>query len=215
MGAVVCSGAPSRLTAAGWAAAEQYGIRTVIDLRNDDELIPDLAPRPSSIETRHLPLDGIDDTEFWAEWTSGPQFGTPLYYEAFLERFPERIAGVLGAIAEARPGSVLVHCVAGRDRTGLVGVLLLALAGARPEQIATAYELGASGVGRLPDRSGEAEEIELFLRGRGTSSRERIIDLAGSLDVERLLREGGMADDTIAALRARLTAWPLRGQPAS
>ena len=70
-----------RLSAAGWAALEAYGVRTVIDLRHDDEPDEDLFPRPVGIATVHLPLDGIEERDFWDEWEFGPQYGTPLYYD--------------------------------------------------------------------------------------------------------------------------------------
>ena len=54
-------------------------MRTVVDLRNDDELGDDAAPRPHEIATLHIALDGKEDREFWDAWDSGPQFGTPLY----------------------------------------------------------------------------------------------------------------------------------------
>jgi protein-tyrosine phosphatase len=49
----------------------------------------------------HVPLDATEDREFWNVWAAGPQFGTPLYYGPHLERFPERSAAVLNAIARA------------------------------------------------------------------------------------------------------------------
>ena len=65
-----------------------------MDLRNEDELRPDLV-RPAGLTTVHVPLDGVEDADFWDEWGTGPQFGTPLYYRPHLERFPERNAAVL------------------------------------------------------------------------------------------------------------------------
>ena len=90
----------------------------------------DLAPRPAGLTTLHLPLDGVEDMEFWKDWHGRPEFGTPLYYRPFLDHFPERTAAVFTAIARAEPGGVAVHCGIGRDRTGLIAILLLALAGA-------------------------------------------------------------------------------------
>src|SRR5918994_2351320 len=69
----------------------------------------------------------------WSEWANGPQFGTPLYNGPFVQRFPDRIERVLDAVEQARPGGVLFHCVGGRDRTGLVAIILLAVAGVAPE----------------------------------------------------------------------------------
>jgi protein-tyrosine phosphatase len=109
----------------------------------------------------------------------GPQFGTPLYYGPFLERFPERIEQVLDAIEEAPPGGVLFHCVGGRDRTGMVAMAALAAAGVEPEAIADDYERGAE---RAHTRDPVLEE---YLAERGTSARDLVMELAASLDLDR------------------------------
>ena len=206
-GAVVRGDAVGRLTAAGWAALRAHGVRTIVDLRNDDELEPDAAPRPAGIETIHVPLDGVEDREFWDRWASGPQFGTPLYYGPFLDRFPQRAAAAVAAVARARPGGVLVHCGIGRDRTGLVALLLLALAGVEPEEIAADYELSGERVSTLLRRLGQEDHVpvvEAHLRREGTSARELIVGLVSSLDVEDRLRAGGLDGRDVAAVRARL-----------
>jgi protein-tyrosine phosphatase len=192
-GAAVRADALDRLTADGWAALEAHGVRTVIDLRNDDELGADAALRPASVDTVHLALDGIEDTEFWDEWSSGAQFGTPLYYAPFLERFPTRIAEVFAAMARAQPGGVVYHCMGGRDRTGLVTMLLLALVGVDPEDIAADYRL-------------TAELFDDFMATQGTSAREVIVTTLHSFDVEGYLRAAGLTDDEVAALRRRMLA---------
>lgn len=79
-GALVRADSLDRLTADGWNSLVAHGIRTVVDLRNDDERGVDAAPRPASLTTVHLPLDRTDDRDFWGKWESGPQFATPLYY---------------------------------------------------------------------------------------------------------------------------------------
>jgi protein-tyrosine phosphatase len=195
------------LTAAGWEALAKYGIRTVIDLRNDDEIGSDSAQRPKSVTSIRLPLDASDDREFWDVWATGPQFGTPLYYRAHLDRYPERSAAVLAAIARAEPGGVAFHCVGGRDRAGQISMLLLALAGVAAEDIAMDYSLSA---GRLSGRyaaAGEedqAPQLESFLRARGTTAAEVIAMTLADLDVEDCLLEGGLTADDVAAIRDRL-----------
>lgn len=117
-GAVVRADALSGLTSAGWAALVEHGVRTVVDLRDDDELADDAVPRPRGVTTIHVALDGNEDRDFWDAWDCGPQFGTPLYYLPHLTRMPDRSVAVLTAIARAGPGGVAFHCGAGRDRAG-------------------------------------------------------------------------------------------------
>jgi len=188
-GAVVRGDAPDRLTAAGWDALRAYGIETIVDLRNEDERPG--GPAPAGAAVVHLPLDGREHTDFWDRWTSGPQFATPLYYRPHLERFPGRSALVIRAIARAQPGGVLFHCVGGRDRSGQIAMLLLALMGVAPEDIAADYCLSPA-------------LKEEFLAGRGTSSRELIVSTLEQVDVEAVLRAGGLEDADLDRLRERL-----------
>ncbi len=210
-GAVVRADALDELAVAGWAALVAYGVRTVIDLRNDDERAAGAgrAPRPPRLATIHVPLDVVEDRDFWNLWDSGPQFGTPLYYGPHLERFPERSAAVIAAIAGAAPGGVAFNCAGGRDRTGQVTMLLLALAGVAPDDIAADYVL--SGV-RLRARyaaRGEEDEgplLEAFLEKAGTTAADVLVTMLRGLDVEACLRVGGLTSHDIAALRRRLVA---------
>jgi protein-tyrosine phosphatase len=208
-GAVVRSDALDGLTAAGWAALVAHGVCTVLDLRNPDELGPDAAPRPAGLITRHLPLDATEDREFWDVWEHGPQFGTPLYYGPHLERFPERSAAVIAAIAEAPPGGVVFHCGGGRDRAGQIALLVLALAGVPPGAIAADYALSAE---RLPARyaaHGEPDQgplLAAYLAERGTTAPELVAELVAGLDVRARLRAGGLTDAQLDAVRHRLVA---------
>jgi protein tyrosine/serine phosphatase len=195
-GAIVRADALDRLSAGGWAALEAHGVRTVIDLRNDDELGMDVAPRPAALTTLHLPLDGVEDRAFWQEWHGRPEFGTPIYYRPFLNHFPERTAAVFTAIARAEPGGIAVHCGIGRDRTGLIAILLLALAGVGPEEIAADYALSED---RVP-----FGRVGTFYEDNGTSAAEVIGAMLAELDVEAYLRAAGVGAGDLAAIRARL-----------
>ncbi|MET0614553.1 MAG: tyrosine-protein phosphatase [Thermoleophilaceae bacterium] len=174
--ALIRSEAVDRLSPPGWRALREYGVRTVIDLREADER----GEPGDGVETIHIPLDRIaDDPEFWDDWMHGPQFGTPLYYGPFLEHFPERIEQVLDAIERAPPGGVLFHCVGGRDRTGMVAIAVLAAVGVVPDAIADDYARGA-------ERAHTHDpELEQLLGERGTSSRELVMELAAGLDHDR------------------------------
>ena len=140
-GALVRADALQNLSAEGWRALERHGVRTVVDLRNPDEIGEDAAVRPPGLTTIRIPLDGMEDTEFWSQWLERPEFGTPHYYGPWLERFPDRAARTLAAIARAEPGGVAYHCGIGRDRTGLITGLICVALGVPAREAAEDYAL--------------------------------------------------------------------------
>lgn len=76
-GAVVRMEAPRRLSEAGWAAAWAHGVRTVVDLRDAGERVPDRAPRPAGITTVQVPQDPVG-TPFYEHWTRIDNLSSPL-----------------------------------------------------------------------------------------------------------------------------------------
>jgi protein-tyrosine phosphatase len=207
--AVIRADGLDRLTGRGWAALAEYGVRTVIDLRNEAELRPDTAMRPANLRTIHLPLDGVEDREFWDVWERGPQYGTPLYYAAHLARLAHLSARVIVAIAQARSGGVVIHCGEGRARTGQISMLLLALVGVADADIAEDYVLSHERLRARRRARGEVDQavaIEAYLGGRGTSTREVVLATLAQLDVESTLIRGGLEQRHIEAVRARLLA---------
>lgn len=198
-GALVRSDTPDRLDAGGWAALLDHGIRTVIDLRNDDERAP-VDGRPSEVDTVVLPHDGLDeDPAFWAAMWEDPRYGSPLYFAPHLERFPHRSAVVLTAIARARPGGVLVHCQGGRDRTGLICALALTVAGVEPEAIAADYARSFEGAGA------QASDAKILAALGGATPQAALLGMLTTTDLHGALARGGFTGEDAAALRARLT----------
>ena len=212
--AVIRSDSLDRLTRDGWGALEEYGVRTIIDLRNDVER--EAEPYTCGLSVVHVPIEDDTDEEFIERWRP---FSTPHYYAAALERWPERTVAAVREVARAGPDGVVVHCGRGRDRTGLVAMLLLALAGVHPDEIANDYELSASrlpplDVDRLianPSRvnARSSAELEDDLR-KERSRREQIHDrdallsVLASLDVGTYLLAGGLDEDDLLALRDRM-----------
>jgi protein-tyrosine phosphatase len=206
-GAIVRSDNPERLTPVGWAALAAYGIRTVVDLRNEEERQGDLCERPAGVTTVNVPLDDVADIEFWTYLWGNELDGSPLYYRIFVERKAAHCAAAVAAVARARPGGVLFHCGLGRDRTGLIAMLLLALAGVNAEDIAADYELSTD---RLPPLfaalgiDDQTNEIKEILARKDTTARAAMLAALHGLDAEARLREAGLGEDDLAALRGRL-----------
>ena len=136
-----------RLSTTGVQALRAYGIRTIIDLRSADEHATDpnpfATPNPIThdLTCRNIQLGQNASTttrEHVHSATSRPDL-----YCRVLDHYQDGIAAVLSAIADAPPSGVLVHCHAGKDRTGLIAALLVAVADVADEVIAEDYALSA------------------------------------------------------------------------
>jgi len=194
-GAVVRSDHPAKLTANGWSALYAHGIRTIISLRTHglvEEDYLDTTPRLANITAIDAAIEDFTDAEFVKQWVNTNLWSTPLYYRDALQRWPERHVAVIRAIAQAQPGGVLFHCKRGHDRTGIIALLVLALAGVSPEDILADYELSID-----PER-------EEMLAREHTTTRETILATLASLDIDNYLLAGGLSQIDLDAVRARL-----------
>jgi protein tyrosine phosphatase (PTP) superfamily phosphohydrolase (DUF442 family) len=136
------------MTAAGWHAARASGLATVIDLRNEVER--GSRPHYQVVDERAIgdvavvrtPTEVPDDQGFLEE--CGPWLDHPRSWAPNARRYPQKFAAVFNAIAASK-GPVLIHCAGGRDRTGMVCSMLLALTGVEHDAIAANYEHGFRG----------------------------------------------------------------------
>jgi protein tyrosine/serine phosphatase len=205
-----------RLTPAGREALVAYGVRTIIDLRNPRELLIDPPPftTTDSIDGRpaylHLPLEDETDAEAHA-MIAAAETG-PAIYEVMLDRNQARIGVIIEAIAAAPDGPVLIHCHAGKDRTGLVSALLLTLAGASTRTIADDYALSDDYLQPLyaewRANIDDPTEHERVARRWSTPVENMLAVLAG-LEARHggalaFLRAGGVSAASIERIRARL-----------
>jgi hypothetical protein len=210
-GAVVRSDDPSRLTAGGRAAVVAYGVRLIVDLRTPDEITefpnPFAAPGPHGVVYRHLPFNPPDRAP------APPLDRLADEYTSMLDRSRTRVAAILRDIADAPPGCVLIHCVAGKDRTGLVAALLLELAGVPRDLVAEDYALTTEflrardeeWLARGPGSRREREEQYARYHARADVMREALAYLDATYGgPEAYLLGGGLTPDEITRLRARL-----------
>jgi protein-tyrosine phosphatase len=193
---------------------ERHGIARVVDLRFDEEVAYD-PHREAPVETVHVPLMTFDpanrarleeraitlEPAEYLEWS----------YVHFLEEFRANFGLAMRAIAQAK-GAVCVHCMGGRDRTGLVTALLLRLAGVSVEDAAEDYWLSEEPLRDDHERwvaeardPREARLRSVFL----VAPRKAMVGVLTTLEerygsVRDYLHAAGVPDGELDALAARL-----------
>lgn len=205
------------LTALGWQQAYAAGVRTVIDLRNaaeigrrdTDPVLPPSAAR--GIRFLNLPTQEPDDPDFTA--LTGPYMNSPRFYPENLRRWPEKFAAIAAAVADAPPGGVVLHCSAGRDRTGLVTALLLGVAGVQPADIAADYRAALTGINdwhRTQQQPRERPLDDTELAARANAAETELLGFLQGFDAAAYLRRAGTGEDVLVRLRSRLLGSPSR-----
>lgn len=156
----------------------EYGVRTVVDLRSLGEA--DARPNPfrevAEVDYHLLPLgpNQIEDVEVLARAATSSTLGD--FYVALLAEYPTRIAAVMHTIADAREGAILFHCAAGKDRTGVMAALLLALAGVGESDIITNYSASYEHLMQNPAVRAYAGSIPSVLMESSPSSIHAALD---------------------------------------
>jgi len=137
-------------------------LRLVLDLRTEVEVrLEGRAPLEAEPTVRHetlslLPVAGrttdvaAEDILPWADDTrrslhrhrGGPAVVSRLYAQYLRDR-PDSVVAALRAVAELADGAAIVHCAAGKDRTGVVVALALAVAGVERSAIVEDYAASA------------------------------------------------------------------------
>lgn len=201
-----------QLTPAAQGFLIDYGVRTVIDLRDEPErqAAPDVFASSTRVDYRHLPF--FDD--------EGNRVGPPTLAETkgarylrWLDLYPDNIRQVFRGLAGVREGITLFHCAAGKDRTGLVAALMLALAGVPDDAIdadyAVSFELLRPATGLLrEDAAQRGEDMVLFERRAAClpETMQEVLDgLRGRYGgAAGYLRRIGLTGAEIARLSSRL-----------
>jgi protein-tyrosine phosphatase len=207
---------------------EDIGLTTVVDLRSPMEVAsegPGPLTRVGSV--RHAYLSVLPErgtatdaaAEALAMRRDGAQARYPGdiragYYLGYLEDRPEHVVEALRSVARA-PGATLVHCAAGKDRTGVVVALALSAVGVRRDAVVADYAATAErmeavlarlrstktyggDIDKEPadDHMPRAETMTVFL--------EEVDSRYGG--VLRWLSDRGFGAGDVAALRVKLLA---------
>ncbi|WP_354155234.1 MULTISPECIES: tyrosine-protein phosphatase [unclassified Arthrobacter] len=197
------------LTAAGWRQAYDDGVRTVIDLRNSREARrrdtdPDVPESAwSGIRIVSAPTEEPDDPRFTA--VCGPYLNDPAHYLHNVRLYPAKFVDIFRAIGAAEAGAVVVHCAAGRDRSGMVAAMLQDLAGDPDDRIADGYAKAARGINERfrthgPPHAGERyiddAELTPLLERRGRAA----VEFVRELDTRTFLLRNGLSEAELGAV---------------
>lgn len=221
-GALVRSDVLTRLSPAGRAALVDHGVRTIVDVRSVEEVQRDAAPHPfrdaasqGEPVVTYLNVPFMVSDSSWAQMHAAYSAAQTREELNRLDLDTNRVGlgAIVATIADAAPGGVLVHCHAGKDRTGLVVALILSFLGVSDDDVADDYALTAASLEALIadwlDEMSSDEAERSRLRALADPRREAMLDTLAYLrsrygSAGDYLRGAGVSDAQLQRLRQRL-----------
>ena len=131
-----------QLDEAGQSWLIEAGLRTIVDLRDDEEAAarPNVFATSQQVRYRRVPFWGRPlPADFSPDLSNG--------YVRELDLCGQRLCEILAALLTPEALPAVIHCAAGKDRTGVVVALLLETAGVTREAISQDYALSAECLG--------------------------------------------------------------------
>lgn len=208
-----------RLSPADVDVVASLGIRTVVDLRTEEE-IDNVGTFPRDrfpVDFHHVPI--MDVTWRGMDMPTFERAADFLHYAYtdMLVTSRDRFRDAFERVTAAADAPVVFHCMAGKDRTGLLSMLLLGVLGVSHADIAEDYGLTTESIRRFrdwvalkhPERLVHFDDPDTAHHySSDPAAMERLLaDIEtehGS--VEHLVRSMGVDDDVITLLRRRLLA---------
>ncbi len=143
----------NKLTPADRAQLVDLGLTTVIDLRTLDEAEQRGSFPVEDVPVRYvgLPLtDVLPATEDLPDWKEAAYVATR--YGAMVSEGGPVLTEAIHVLASGDSLPAVMHCSAGKDRTGVLSALVLAFLGVPDEAIVEDYALSAAAMERLLER---------------------------------------------------------------
>jgi protein tyrosine/serine phosphatase len=208
---------------------DELGVSDIVDLRTETELhlegdgplrrVESLTHHHHSLIAEHraasaeevaaralaLPWQGEGaqrDATFWAE-----------HYLGYLAKRPDSVAAALGVVATAG-GAAVVHCAAGKDRTGTVVAMALDVAGVPHDEIVADYVLTGERIVQIIERLSPRDAYGPALARQSVEDQvprpESVAAILTAVSdgwggAPGWLRDQGWSADDVERLRARLT----------
>lgn len=147
------------------------GIRTIIDLRSDDECLlrpntftDSVIQQKYNISHHHINLlKNLDPSQFDIDRESPLVLSQ--FYRMLLDHKQDILKYLIELISESLDkGAVLFHCTAGKDRTGITAMFLLSIAGVDELDIIADYQVSETYLATGKEQLGSnAENMKVTL----------------------------------------------------
>jgi protein-tyrosine phosphatase len=208
------SGALHALTDADHERLRALGVRVAIDLRPPEEQAAEPTNAPF-LQIVHVPLMRGERTSGPSALANGEGYLRDRYIEIVLDRAPD-IGTIFGRLAREDGLPAVIHCAAGKDRTGVVSAVLLLALGVDESTVLDDYELtsefaAATRVEELASKlsgSGLPPAVVAGLLGTSRSALANAIALLrqehGTVE-DYLVDAAGISPADLTTLRERLT----------
>lgn len=217
------SGSLSRLTEADLAYLQRLGLRLVFDLRSEHERArqPDRLPEVDGLVERPLPMDSVDRWErargaYAIFFRRGrlDDFLLDGYRRVMIDGKAHVIGEIFQRLADPAQLPALLHCTAGKDRTGLVVAMLLLTLGVPEDTVVADYTLSnlfyehfrkgiMADLKQVAPWGMSADALQDLLLVKAKTLQGALAHLRqkyGSLD-DYLRHQAGVSDETMAQLR--------------
>jgi len=205
------AGGLSELSDADLVVLRGLGIRTVVDLRSTAEWESGRFPvHAIPVGFHHLPIveEILDPARY-----SVPEGMMAARYQDYARLGSAEIARAISLVADPANHPIVGHCLAGKDRTGVVVALVLSLLGVDDDTVAEDYSLSNLAMARLraryeglPDRparpQGVTDEVFAAKPSNITTLLAALRELHGS--VEDYVLGAGVSPEAVESLRGSL-----------
>ncbi|MBS45110.1 MAG: protein tyrosine phosphatase [Nocardioides sp.] len=210
-GALWRSGTVAFLDDAQVAALAAAGVHTRVDLRSPREVSEGTADALRVMDSLHLEVHAGGrrwdfDASHQAEWVAA-------HYAEFLVHSPESFVTLARLVGRRERQGVLVHCTAGKDRTGVAVALMLRAVGVRDEAVIADYARTEDAMPQLREQfqrlpSYQERLTDLPAEAFGSQPQAMQVFLASVRarygGARRYLTEHGLTDAELAALEDAL-----------
>lgn len=190
-----------------WKTMEKAGIKTILDLRSDEEvqMFPDGCPE--NFRYIHFPLveENLSFNNISSPAMQAFAKGVAEGYKNIVLSHGENLAKAVNMISDyVKDGGVVFHCTSGKDRTGVVASVLYYILGVSAEDIAADYQTSYTYNKKTSDKFMNEHPQYQKYRSVVMSDVENIYELLKlyeEIDIENYLLSKGADKEKIENLR--------------